>query len=101
MKTTAVEYKSVSGLLIGSLAITVSHGILGSPAPDRLIADTLNSYAAPSKTSFTAYFVSVDKGRSICCFRLMYSTVANYCIPAACHINWVPVIGPSWFTRLQ
>lgn len=52
---------SVTGLLIGSLAITVSQGILGSPPPDRLIADTLNSYAAPSKTSFTAYLVSVRK----------------------------------------
>lgn len=51
----------MSGLLIGSLAIIVSHGILGSPAPDRLIAETLNSYAAPSNTSFTAYFVSVEK----------------------------------------
>ncbi len=66
MKITVGEYKcaSVTGLLIGSLAITVSHGTLGSPAPDRLIADTLNSYAAPSKTSFTAYFVSVGKGRN-------------------------------------
>ena len=52
------------GLLIGSLAITVSDGKPGSPAPDRLIADTLNSYAAPSKTSFTVYFVPVEKGRS-------------------------------------
>lgn len=51
-------------LLIGSLAITVSHGMLGSPAPDRLTADTLNSYAAPSNTSLTAYFVSIDNGRS-------------------------------------
>lgn len=51
---------SVIALLIGSLAITVSHGMLGSPAPDRLIAETLNSYTAPSKTSFTAYFVSVE-----------------------------------------
>ena len=101
MKTTAVECKSVSGLLIGSLAITVSHGILGSPAPDRLMADTLNSYAAPSKTSFTAYFLSVDKGRSICSLRLRHSNVANHYNHAACHINWVPVIGPSWFTRLQ
>lgn len=56
-----IQEFSVTGLLIGSLAITVSQGILGSPAPDRLIADTLNSYAAPSKTSFTAYFVSVGK----------------------------------------
>lgn len=46
--------------LIGSLAITVSHGILGSPAPDRLMAETLNLYAAPSKTSLTAYIVSVN-----------------------------------------
>lgn len=52
---------SATDLLIGSLAITVSHGMLGSPAPDRLMADTLNSYAAPSKTSVTAYFVSNEK----------------------------------------
>lgn len=54
-----------AGSLIGSLAITVSHGILGSPAPDRLIADTLNSYAAPSNTSFTACFVSVKKDEKV------------------------------------
>lgn len=51
----------MTGLLIGSLAFTVSHGRLGCPAPDRLIADTLNSYAAPSITSFTANFISVEK----------------------------------------
>lgn len=39
--------------------MTVSLGILGSPVPDRLMADTLNSYAAPSKTSLTANLVSV------------------------------------------
>lgn len=43
-----------TSLLIGSRAITVSHGMLGSPVPDRLTADTLNSYAAPSNTPFTA-----------------------------------------------
>lgn len=81
-------------LLFGSLAITVSDGRLGSPAPDRLIADTLNTYAAPSNTSFTAYFVSVEKGRNRyhvdreCSFTFGESYQAlhlHWILPAASH----------------
>ncbi len=46
--------------LLGSLANTNSEGILDSPAPDMLMADTRNSYSSPSTTSFTAYFFAVD-----------------------------------------
>lgn len=54
------QTQDFSGLRIGSLAVTVSQGILGTPAPDMLMADTLNSYDAPSKMSFTANFVSAQ-----------------------------------------
>lgn len=42
-------------LLLGSLANTNSDGVLNSPAPEVLIADTRNSYSIPSTTSLTAY----------------------------------------------
>lgn len=45
-------------LLLGFFAHTIAEGGLGSPDPDSLIAETLNSYSAPSVTSFTAYFTS-------------------------------------------
>lgn len=41
-------------LLLGSLAQTIAEGALGSPGPDILMADTLNSYSDPSETSDTA-----------------------------------------------
>lgn len=46
-------------LLLGFLAQTISEGVLGSPAPDALMAITLNSYSDPSDTSFTPYFSPV------------------------------------------
>ena len=55
----------VIGLLIGSLAITASHGIQGSPGPDRLIAATLNTYAAPSMISFTACLLSKERQKTL------------------------------------
>lgn len=45
-------------LLLGFFAHTISEGGLGSPDPDSLIAETLNSYSAPSVTSFMACFTS-------------------------------------------
>lgn len=84
--------------LIGSLAITVSHGILGSPAPDRLMAETLNLYAAPSKTSLTAYVVSVDsKVDPVMNHHGWRSFFNMWCW----HTDNAPAIGPFWFTRLQ
>lgn len=41
-------------LLLGSLANTNSDGVLNSPGPELLIADTRNSYSIPSTTSLTA-----------------------------------------------
>lgn len=41
-------------LLLGSLANTNSDGVLNSPAPELLMADTRNSYSMPSTTSLTA-----------------------------------------------
>lgn len=46
--------KEVHYLLLGFFAHTIAEGGLGSPAPDSLIAETLNSYSAPSVTSLTA-----------------------------------------------
>lgn len=48
------QMKSVKYLLLGFFAQTIAEGGLRSPAPDSLIAETLNSYSAPSVTSFTA-----------------------------------------------
>lgn len=50
-----INILSVVDLLFGSLAITNSEGVLGSPAPEKLMADTRNSYSIPSTTSFTSY----------------------------------------------
>lgn len=45
-------------LLLGSRAKTNSEGLLNSPAPERFMAVTLNSYSIPATTSFTVYFFS-------------------------------------------
>lgn len=49
--------------LLGSLAITKSEGELGSPAPEKLMAMTRNSYSIPSTTSVTAYCLAVGKAK--------------------------------------
>lgn len=90
------------GSLIGSLAVMMSHGKLGSPAPDRLIADTLNRYAAPSKTSFTVYFVSERKSKRECDISHGVDVHISSQTEAQSHCHpKIPVIGPFWFTRLQ
>lgn len=50
-----VYYMSATDILLGSLAITNSDGVLACPAPEKLMADTRNSYSIPSTTSFTSY----------------------------------------------
>lgn len=50
--------KELQHLLLGSRAKTNSEGLLDSPAPERFMAVTLNSYSIPATTSFTAYFFS-------------------------------------------
>ena len=52
---TDVKVDRSEDLLLGFFAHTMAEGGLGSPAPDSLMADTLNSYSHPSVTSFTAY----------------------------------------------
>lgn len=56
-----VPFLSLRDLLLGSLAITHSVGVLGSPGPETLIADIRNSYATPMTTSVTAYFLAEGK----------------------------------------
>lgn len=47
--------------LLGFFAHTIADGGLGSPAPDSLIAETLNSYSAPSVMSLTVHFASENE----------------------------------------
>lgn len=58
VKSLICAASKVSHLLLGFFAHTIAEGGLTSPAPDSLIAETLNSYSAPSVTSLTANFTS-------------------------------------------
>lgn len=65
-----ISYYYTHNLLLEFLAQTITEGWLGSPAPDALMADTLNSYSDPSDTFFTEYF---NAGKRQACLSIFTS----------------------------